>query len=142
MEKGHLLYTVDNALAECLNVIWKHATLLRDLSVGDTKTAIHYLLLMFNRLNVAKTPDIAEQTMAIAQTLKVPVYDALYIALAEKEKATIFELEGRETLSKLYAKMGKYELAYLEYKKFRGKKYSHYVDFDGEEDYEEFNEYE
>lgn len=95
MEKGHLLYTVDNALAECLNVIWKHATLLRDLSVGDTKTAIHYLLLMFNRLNVTKTPDIAEQTMAIAQTLKVPVYDALYIALAEKEKGTLYTTDKK-----------------------------------------------
>ncbi|HSQ48434.1 MAG TPA: type II toxin-antitoxin system VapC family toxin [Candidatus Deferrimicrobiaceae bacterium] len=95
LEKGHLLYTVDNALAECLNVLWKHATLLRDLSVGDTKTAIHYLLLMFNRLNVTKTPDIAEQTMAIAQTLKVPVYDALYIALAEKEKGTLYTTDKK-----------------------------------------------
>lgn len=28
--------------------------------------------------------------MTIAQTLKVPVYDALYIALAEKEKCTLY----------------------------------------------------
>lgn len=47
LEKGYLLYTVDNALAECLNVIWKHATLIRDLSAEDTKTAIDYLLQTF-----------------------------------------------------------------------------------------------
>ena len=33
--------------------------------------------------------------MAIAQTLKVPVYDALYIALAEKEKGTLYTADQK-----------------------------------------------
>jgi predicted nucleic acid-binding protein len=90
LEKDYQLYTVANALAECLNAIWKHATLLKDLNVEDTKTATDYLLQTFARLNVANTPDLAKETMAIAQTLKVPVYDALYIALAKKEKGTLY----------------------------------------------------
>ena len=95
LEKGYLLYTVDNALAECLNVIWKHATLLADLNVEDTKSATEYLLKIFSRLNIAKTPNLAERTMAIAQTLKVPVYDALYIALAEKEKGILYTADKK-----------------------------------------------
>ena len=95
LEKGYLLYTVDNALAECLNVIWKHATLLKDLSPEDTKTATNYLLQAFIRLNIAKTPDLAERTMTIAQTLKIPIYDALYITLAEKEKGTLYTADQK-----------------------------------------------
>ena len=90
MEKGYSLYTVDNALAECLNVIWKHATLLSDISFEEAKSAVEYLLEIYSRLNVASTQDLAGETMAIAQSLKMPVYDALYIALAKKENSTLY----------------------------------------------------
>jgi predicted nucleic acid-binding protein len=33
--------------------------------------------------------------MALAQTLKVPVYDALYIALAEKEEGIIYTADKK-----------------------------------------------
>jgi predicted nucleic acid-binding protein len=95
LEKGYLLYTVETALAECLNVIWKHAILLKDLSVEDTTTATQYLLQTFVRLNIAKTTDLAEQTMAIAQTLKIPVYDALYIALAKKKRGLLYTTDKK-----------------------------------------------
>jgi predicted nucleic acid-binding protein len=95
LEKGYLLYTVDNALAECLNVIWKHATLLKDLNAEDTKTATDYLLQTFDRLTITKTSDLAEPTMTIAQTQKIPVYDALYIALAIKEKGTLYTADKK-----------------------------------------------
>jgi predicted nucleic acid-binding protein len=86
---------VDNALAECLNVIWKHAILLKDLNAEDTKTATKYLLKIFDRLNIVKTKDVAERTMTIAQSLKIPVYDALYVALAEKEKGSLYTTDKK-----------------------------------------------
>ncbi|MGD6807190.1 MAG: type II toxin-antitoxin system VapC family toxin [Candidatus Bathyarchaeia archaeon] len=95
LEKSYLLYTVDHALAECLNVIWKHATLLADLNAEDTKSSTEYLLKIFNRLTIEKTAALAERTMALAQTLKVPVYDALYIALAEKEEGIIYTADKK-----------------------------------------------
>ncbi len=69
--------------------------MLTDLKVEDTKSATQYLIEIFSRLNVVKTPDLAERTMVIAQTLKVPVYDALYIALAEKEKGTLYTTDKK-----------------------------------------------
>jgi predicted nucleic acid-binding protein len=95
LEKGYPLFTIDNALVECLNIIWKHATLLRDLNIEDTKSAIDYILEIFDRINVVKTIDIAEQTMTIAQTLKIPVYDALYVAVAQKENGTLYTTDKK-----------------------------------------------
>lgn len=90
MEKGYLLYTVDNALVECLNVIWKHATLLSDINLEDAKSAVEYLLKIYGRLNAVTVKDLAAETMAIAKSLKVPIYDALYIALAQRENSILF----------------------------------------------------
>jgi predicted nucleic acid-binding protein len=95
LKKGYLLYTVDIALAECLNVIWKHATLLTDLKVEDTKSAVEYLLKIYSGLSVIMTRDLADETMTIAQTMKVPVYDALYIALAKKVNGTLYTADQK-----------------------------------------------
>lgn len=37
--------------------------------------------------------------MSIAQTIKVPVYDALYIALTEKEKGILFTADKKLAVS-------------------------------------------
>ncbi|MCW4003752.1 MAG: type II toxin-antitoxin system VapC family toxin [Candidatus Bathyarchaeota archaeon] len=94
-KKGYSLYTVDTAFAECLNVIWKHATLLGDLSSEDAKSATEYLAKVFNGINIAATQDLAEETIKIAQTKKTPVYDALYIALAQKTKGTLYTADQK-----------------------------------------------
>jgi predicted nucleic acid-binding protein len=44
--------------------------------------------------------------MTLAQTLKIPVYDALYIALAEKEKGILYTADKKlaataETITKI-----------------------------------------
>jgi predicted nucleic acid-binding protein len=95
LKQGYLLYTVDIALAECLNVIWKHATLLADLNVEDTKSAVAYLLKICSGLNVIVTRDLAGETMTIAQTMKVPVYDALHIALAKRVNGTLYTADQK-----------------------------------------------
>jgi predicted nucleic acid-binding protein len=95
LKKGYILYTVDIALAECLNVIWKHSTLLSDLKPEDTKSAVEYLLKIYNGLNVIATQELAEETINIAQTKKTPVYDALYIALTQKEKGTLYTADQK-----------------------------------------------
>jgi predicted nucleic acid-binding protein len=95
LEKGYLLYTVDNALAECLNVIWKHSTLLKDINSEDAKSAVQYLLKVYERLTIVKTLDLSEQTMTIAQTLKLPIYDALYVALSQRENGTLYTTDKK-----------------------------------------------
>ncbi len=95
LKKGYALYTVDIALAECLNVIWKHTTLLSDLTVEDTKSAVEYLLKVHNDLNIIATRDLAEETINIAQTKKTPVYDALYVALTQKLNGTLYTADQK-----------------------------------------------
>ncbi len=94
-KKGYSLYTVDIAFAECLNVIWKHATLLSDLNSEDTKSATEYLRKVFNGLNIIPTQELVDETINIAQTKKTPVYDALYIALAQKANGTLYTADQK-----------------------------------------------
>jgi predicted nucleic acid-binding protein len=88
-----MLYTVDLALAECLNVIWKHAKLLNDLE--DAPAAVEDLLKIYDTLNVITARDIAEATINIALTSKVSVYDALYIALGQKLNGTLYTADQK-----------------------------------------------
>ncbi len=69
--------------------------MLKDINTEDTKSATTYLLKIFNRLNIVNTPNLAERTMAIAQSLKIPVYDALYVALSEKEKGSLYTTDQK-----------------------------------------------
>ena len=69
--------------------------MLTDLNVEDTKSAVEYLLEIYGRLNIVGTRDIAGETMTIAQTIKVPVYDALYIALAQRENGTLYTADQK-----------------------------------------------
>ena len=78
--------------------MWKHATLLLDLNAQDTTSATEYLLKIHSGLNIISTRDLAEQTISIAQTKNIPVYDALYIALTQKVNGTLYTAD-----QKLYA---------------------------------------
>lgn len=82
-------------MAECLNVIWKHATLLKDLNAEDTKSAVAYLLTVYSQLNIIPTQDLATQTIDITQTKKVPVYDALYIAAAQQINGILYTADQK-----------------------------------------------
>ena len=69
--------------------------MLSDLKNEDTKSAIEYLLKVYNGLNVIATRDLAEETINIAQTKKTPVYDALYIALTQKINGTLYTADQK-----------------------------------------------
>ena len=95
MKKGYTLYTVDLALAECLNVIWKHANLLLDLKAEEAKSAVEDLIKVYDGLNIITTREITEETMNIALIQNVTVYDALYIAVAQKVNGTLYTADQK-----------------------------------------------
>lgn len=88
-----MLYTVDLALTECLNIIWKHTKLLRDLP--DPNIALEDLQKIFEHINVISTQTIAEEIINIAITKNITVYDATYIAAAQKLNSTLYTADQK-----------------------------------------------
>jgi predicted nucleic acid-binding protein len=95
LKKGYTLYTVDLALAECLNVLWKHANLLSDLKAEDAKSAVEDLIKVYDDLNIVTAREIAIETLKIAFTQNVTVYDELYIAVSLKVNGTLYTADQK-----------------------------------------------
>jgi predicted nucleic acid-binding protein len=95
LKKGYTLYTVDLALAECLNVIWKHANLLSDLKAEDAKSAVEDLVKVYDGLNIITTREFTTETINTALTQNITAYDALYIATAQKVNGTLYTADQK-----------------------------------------------
>jgi predicted nucleic acid-binding protein len=108
LQKGYTLHTVDIALAESLNVIWKHVNLLKDLLPQEVPQTIEDLTKIYDKLNIVKTREITIETAQIAQTQNLTVYDALFIAAAQKLNGTLYTAD-----QKLYITANKIRTARL-----------------------------
>ncbi|QXJ28592.1 Toxin 1, PIN domain [Saccharolobus shibatae B12] len=78
--------TSDFALVEVSNVVWKKTVLTRELTEQDAikaVTIIRYYLPQLLILN--KSIDVIERAIEISIKEKIPIYDSLYIALAERK---------------------------------------------------------
>ena len=75
---------MDIALAECLNVIWKHTNQLKDLEPKQAILAIEDLTKLYDDLSITPTRELKDAAMQIAITLNITVYDALFIAAHKK----------------------------------------------------------
>jgi predicted nucleic acid-binding protein len=95
LKKGYALHTVDLALAECLNVIWKHAKVLKDLKAEEANPAAEDLTRIYDGLNIIAAREIAAEAMHVALTQNVSVYDALYIAAAQKLNGTLYTADQK-----------------------------------------------
>jgi predicted nucleic acid-binding protein len=96
LTKGTVLYTTDLALIECVNILWKHTTLLKD--IEDLDHAVEDLLEVYDHLTIISTRAIAEETINIATTKNITVYDATYIALAQKLNGTLYTADKKLAL--------------------------------------------
>jgi predicted nucleic acid-binding protein len=95
LKKGYTLYTVDLALAEGLNVIWKHTNILKDLKVEEANPAAEDLTRIYDGLNIIATRELTAEAMHIALTQNITVYDALYIAAAQKTNGTLYTADQK-----------------------------------------------
>ena len=95
LKKGYTLCTVDTALAECLNVIWKHTNLLKDLKQEEASLVLEDLTKLFDGLTITPTRELKDEAMHIAVTQNITVYDALYIAAAQKANATLYTADKK-----------------------------------------------
>jgi predicted nucleic acid-binding protein len=98
------LITVDLAVYEVVNAIWKHQFLLKDLDDGPTYVSILYGLIESGRIRVIRpAPELMQRGYSLAGESGRAVYDTIFVALAielASELATFdkhqAELLGRE----------------------------------------------
>ena len=95
LKKGYALHTVDIALAEGLNVIWKHANALKDLKMKEARPATEDLTRVYDGLNIVTAREIAAEAVRIALAQNITVYDSLYIAGAQKLKGILFTADWK-----------------------------------------------
>jgi predicted nucleic acid-binding protein len=98
LKKGYALHTVDLALAECLNVIWKHISIIKDLKAEEANGAVEDLTKLYDGLKVIVGREIAAEAMHVVLAQNISAYDALYIAAAQKINGTLYTAD-----QKLYA---------------------------------------
>jgi predicted nucleic acid-binding protein len=91
---GYQLHTVDLALPEALNALWKHVTIHRDLSEKQAEHVIEDLQKIYNGLNIVSSHDVPLRAFQIAVNNRLTVYDALFIAAAIYKSAKLFTADG------------------------------------------------
>ena len=101
---GEALVTVDLALPEALNTIWKHSLKIGDLSWDEAVNSAVDLLKMWATLRVYPSKKVAEEAFRLASGENITVYDALYIQLAKSIRAGLATFD--EKLSRIAAKHG------------------------------------
>ena len=92
---GEELCTVDLALAETLNAIWKHVRIHHDLTPGDARSAVKDLVLLCGSLKVLSTSDLSQDAVELALEENLSAYDSLYIAGAKTIGATLWTADGK-----------------------------------------------
>ena len=98
--KGFLLekpYTLELAVKEVANAIWRRVMLLRDISVGKAFIILNDLLELKKYLLVVEpqTPYLS-QALKIAIENKITVYDALFIAQALAKQAVLITSDEKQ----------------------------------------------
>ena len=101
---GEALITIDLALPEALNAIWKHALKVGDLSRDEAIESAEDLLKIWDTLRVYTSKNLAGSAFRLALEEGVTVYDALYIQLAQSTKSSLATFDKR--LSRTALKRG------------------------------------
>ncbi len=95
LREGFNPCTVDLALAESLNALWKHVRLHRDLEAGDARSAVKDLTVIYDGLKVLTARELSEEAMDLALNQNVTVYDSLFIAATRRLKATLYTADRK-----------------------------------------------
>lgn len=100
--EGEHFATVDLALPEALNAIWKHANGIGDISREEAIQAAEDLLKIWKKLKQYQSMSIAEEALNLALDEGITVYDALYLQLAKTGggKLAAYDREMRKIAKK------------------------------------------
>jgi len=83
-------YTLELAVKEVANAIWRRVSLLKDISIEKAITLLNDLLELKKKLLIIEPQDTyMKQAFEIAVKEKITVYDALFMAQAFMKQATL-----------------------------------------------------
>ena len=99
VSRGEVLATIDLALPEALNTIWKHCLKIGDLSREEAVSSVEDLLNLWSKLKIYSSREVAEQAFMLALEEGVTVYNSLYIQLAKPPCISSIE-ENEELVSR------------------------------------------
>lgn len=74
--------TIDLAMYELMNVLWKHVHLLEIMSRDEAQVFSENLKILFGEMNVTPIPEYMEQALEIAINFNISTYDTSYISVA------------------------------------------------------------
>lgn len=100
--QDYSLITVDLAYAEVANVAWKRAVLFNEPKEPVLQAMKSSSDFISGACEVIASKHLLEDAFMIAVTEKITIYDSLFIAASEKEKAPLFTTDG-----KLHEKLNK-----------------------------------
>lgn len=86
------LLAPDLLLVEVANALWKKTTA-RELSPREADTALD--LVGHSGIDLHPTPPLLPRAMEVARRLAHPVYDCVYLALAERERVPLVTADQR-----------------------------------------------
>ncbi len=95
----HLVYAVslDHVVKEVANAIWRAACLRGFLSREEARRAYDLLRRMLGK-NIMLEPELSyvEPALEISMSWGIPLYDALYLALASEKSLPLLTLDARQ----------------------------------------------
>jgi predicted nucleic acid-binding protein len=89
-------FTLDLAIKEVANAIWRRVVLLHDIDIEKVLTLLNHLLELKKVLRVEPQDQYIVQAFTIALENNIAVYDALFIAQAMIKKATLITSDKRQ----------------------------------------------
>ncbi|MFW6111206.1 MAG: type II toxin-antitoxin system VapC family toxin [Thermoproteota archaeon] len=95
VKQGSLLYTVDLALAESLNALWKHVNIHEDLTPEEGHSAAQDLKEIYSKLNILTTQELCKAALNLALTHKITIYDSLYLTATQKLNSTLYTADRK-----------------------------------------------
>jgi len=95
LAKGYTLISVDTALPEALNALWKHTNIHRDLNAEDAMRAAEDLHLLWDRIMIIHSREVSIDALRLAIELGLPIYDSLFLAASRKTKSTLYTADKK-----------------------------------------------
>jgi len=90
-------YTLDLAIKETINAIWRRVRILRDISDEKAITLLNDLINIKNlMLRVEDQDQYLHKALEIALKHGITIYDALFIAQAHSKKAILITADRRQ----------------------------------------------
>jgi len=107
--------TIDLALYETLNAIWKEYKLLRKIDRNTALTFIDVIKDVFNVIRVVSIRGLEKEVFNIASKENLTIYDASYIYIAKRDKLILVTDDRKleEKASKYVRVVSSKELAFL-----------------------------